>query len=141
MPSDEVGLIVVVAGLGFWLAFIQTARHLPINLGAEEGRTSNCAYRSWQNLAHCAGSSMVGAFGLYFYVASCRYRPRDWIRSAGKEGIYSLQPIMGTIGAGTEQQVGFSGSHMGNCGRWEHIGMRPNQPLQRTAPRCALRSR
>lgn len=100
MPSDEVGLIVAVAGLGFWLAFIQTARHLPINLVsrmlvplivpiavAAIWRIA-LEVRWWVLLVFISTSLVVGiVHGI-------------GIRSAGKEGIYSLQPIMGTIGAG-----------------------------------------
>ena len=98
MRSAELGLIVAIGGLGMWLAFTQTARHLaigpiakllaaliiPIAVAAVWRIALDLGW--WTILLFIAASLIVGAtHGIA-------------MRKIGKEGVYSMQTSVGIIG-------------------------------------------
>lgn len=99
MQNEGIGLILAVTGLGLWLAFAQTARHLAINsisrllalliipiaVAAIWRIALDLSW--WTILLFLAASLIVG------FINGIA------MRKIGKDGLYSMQSIIGVSGA------------------------------------------
>ena len=100
MNSADLGLLLAVIGLGLWLAFTQTARHMtvgpitrllalliiPITVAALWAIAVELHW--WTVLVFVAVALAVGVIN---GIA---------MRSIGKSGLYSMQPLLGLVGIG-----------------------------------------
>jgi hypothetical protein len=99
MQDDGIGLVLAIGGLGLWLAFTQTARHLAINsvskvlalliipIAIAAIWRIALDLRWWTILLFVAASLVVGiANGIA-------------MRQIGKAGVYSMQTFIGVVGA------------------------------------------
>ena len=99
MQDNDIGLILAVGGLGMWLAFTQTARHLAINavskllavliipIAIAAIWRIGLDLRWWTILLFVAASLVVGIIN---GIA---------MRKIGKDGVYSMQTVVGLVGA------------------------------------------
>ena len=99
MQDNGIGLILAVSGLGLWLAFAQTARHLttnavskvlgllmiPIAIAAIWRIAVDLSW--WTILVFVVASLIVGVIN---GIA---------MRQMGKAGVYSMQTVVGVVGA------------------------------------------
>ena len=99
MQSDDLGVLLAIVGLGFWLAFAQTARHLTVNKGTQMLAILLIPFAIaavwrialglgwWTILVFVAASLLVGTIN---GVA---------LLKLGKEQVYAMQPYVGFPGA------------------------------------------
>jgi hypothetical protein len=99
MQDNDIGLILAVSGLGLWLAFTQTARHLAINavskllavliipIAIAAIWRIALDLRWWTILLFVAASLTVGVIN---GIA---------MRKIGKAEVYSIQTAVGLVGA------------------------------------------
>ena len=98
MQDNGIGLILAVGGLGLWLAFTQTARHLTINamskllailiipIAIAAVWRIALDLRWWTILLFVVASLIVGIIN---GIA---------MRKIGKDGVYSMQTVAGLAG-------------------------------------------
>ena len=99
MQEDGIGLILAVSGLGLWLAFTQTARHLAVNavskvlailiipIAVAAIWRIALDLHWWTILLFVAASLIVGIIN---GIA---------MRKIGKDGVFSMQTLVGLVGA------------------------------------------
>ncbi len=98
MRNDELGVLLAIVGLGLWLAFAQTARHLAVNKGTQilgvllipvaiAALWRIALGLSWWTILVFVLASLI--VGVLNGVALVRL---------GKEAVYAMQPYVGFSG-------------------------------------------